>query len=183
LHFATASTTTVTIVFTLTVTQSIQPTLLIETRTSSGTGISTQVTITGSDSSSRMITTDSSGNYIFAAGVLTEGVTYTASATINSDPLSASVILGGNSVIVLEPTPSPFLTPQFPLGGLASLLVAMAAFTVYAMRKRRGAATPGTLERIILSIQRQVVHRFYRSASANQVRRLNCLEFAENKIV
>lgn len=81
-------------VSTTTTTQTIQPILPIETRTSSGSGISTEVTISGSDGSSRVITTDSAGNYLFVAGVLTEGVTYTESATINSAPLSAAVTLG-----------------------------------------------------------------------------------------
>jgi len=144
----TTSTVTSTLTSVTTSTQTIQPTLLIETRTSSGSGISTQVTLTGSDSFTRTITTDSSGNYLFGVGVLTEGVTYTASATINTAPLSASVTLGGNSVIVLEPTPSPFPTPQFPLGVLASLLVGMVALAIYALRKHGSAVRENSIIRI-----------------------------------
>jgi hypothetical protein len=90
--------------------------LLIETRASSGAAISTSVTVSGPKAPSSPVTTNSSGDYFFQAGTLTNGATYSVSATINGAPLSASVVLEGNSVVVLEPTPSsaPIGSPQFP---------------------------------------------------------------------
>jgi fibronectin-binding autotransporter adhesin len=129
----TLSTTTVT----TTVTQSVQPTLLIEARGSDGSPFTGQpVTVTGSDGSSNPITTDSSGNYLFGAGVLTQGVTYTASTVIDGVTLSAAVTLNGNSVILLEPTPAAsFATPQFQ--GFLVVLVAVALVAVLSMRRAR----------------------------------------------
>ncbi len=132
------STLTTTSATTLTTTQSIQPTLLIEARTSSGAAISgLALTIKGSDGSSYSETTDASGNFQF--GPLTQGVTYTASTIIDGVTLSGSVTLNGNSVILLEPTPAAFPTPEFPTGAVVSVLaslLAMGLFAVFFIRRR-----------------------------------------------
>jgi hypothetical protein len=133
------STTTsyVTSVSTTTLTQSIQPTLTIEARNSMGDPIADQmITVTG-PGGPYPISTNSSGDYTFGPGILTTGDTYTASATIQGASLSASVDLLGNSVIVLEPSPSAFSTPQFPLGVITSILAGLFALLMFAAWRRR----------------------------------------------
>ena len=73
----------------------------------------------------------------FTAGQFVTGDTYTASATINGAPLSASVVLSGNSVIVLEPTPaSPPSVPEIPFP-LALPLLFAAVVAIYLVMQRR----------------------------------------------
>ncbi len=135
---ATTVISTTTSATTLTTTQNVQPTLLIEARTSSGSPISGQsLTIKGSDGSSYSETTDASGNFQF--GSLTQGVTYTASTIIDGVTLSGAVTLNGNSVILLEPTPAAFPTPEFPLslGALGAVLVMILSLFIV-MRRRSG---------------------------------------------
>lgn len=117
--------------------------LVIETRTSSGAPISTSVTVSGPSAPSSPVTTNSSGDYVFPSGTLTNGATYSVSATINGAPLSASVVLGGNSVVVLEPTPSSPLTgiPEFQafMGAVATAAIAFLLVTLVRTRRNRQA--------------------------------------------
>lgn len=134
-----AVTSTVVSVSTQTSIQNIRPTLLIEARDSSGNPIVAQsITVTGPGASSPVVT-DGSGNYLFAAGVLTEGDTYTASTVINGVSLSGTVILSGNSVILLEPTAPSMPAPEFPSGILAVVipLLALGAFFVLIVRSNK----------------------------------------------
>jgi hypothetical protein len=114
------------------------PSLLIETRTSGGGAISASVTVSGPDAPSSPVTTNSSGDYFFEGGTLNNGATYSVSATIDGAPLSASVVLGGNSVVVLEPTPSspPIGSPQFE-AFLGPLLVAALLLPVVLVATKR----------------------------------------------
>jgi hypothetical protein len=132
-----AVTTTVTSVSTATSTQTIQPTLTIEAKNAMGDPITGQsITVSGPGITSP-VTTDGSGEYEFSSG-LTAGASYTASTIIDDVTLSGTVTLGGNSVILLEPTAPSIPTPEFPVGALSILipLLALAAFFAVAIRIR-----------------------------------------------
>ncbi len=133
---------TVTSVSTTTASSTAPSTLTIQTRTDTGAAISVQVTVTGTNAPAS-ITTNSAGNYLFTAGQLVTGDTYTVSTNINGAPLSASVVLSGNSVIVLEPTPASIGSiPDFPVLQLAFPLLFLAGVGVYLVVRRRVALQP-----------------------------------------
>ncbi len=135
-----AVTSTITSVSTITQTstETISPTLTIEAKDATGTPLVGQsITMIGPGTMSP-VTTGVSGAYVFSSG-LTEGASYTASTVVDSVTLSGTVILGGNSVILLEPTaPASIPTPEFP-GGILSItipLLALVAFFAIAVRIR-----------------------------------------------
>ncbi len=128
-----AVTTTVTSVSTATSTQTIQPTLTIEAKNAMGDPITGQsITVNGPGTTSP-VTTDGSGEYEFSSG-LTEGASYTASTVIDDVTLSGTVTLGGNSVILLEPTAPSIPTPEFPVGALSILIPLLALAAFFAIR-------------------------------------------------
>jgi hypothetical protein len=83
----------------------------------------------------------------FRGASLSEGSTYMASAMINGVTLSGTVTLGGNSVILLEPTAPSMPAPEFPLGILALLipLLALVVFFVIEIRIKE----PQMIKRIL----------------------------------
>ncbi|MGI0081494.1 MAG: carboxypeptidase-like regulatory domain-containing protein, partial [Nitrososphaerales archaeon] len=99
----TALTQTATVVSTVTEQQAHS--LTVETRSPGGSALSGQtITISNLTGFSMQGTTDSSGRLVLTG--LSPGSSYTASSNISGVTLSATVTLNGNSVILLEPTPS-----------------------------------------------------------------------------